>query len=124
IGWKELQGLLRETLETSKSANSRRAGAIMFDGAEMRHYAAIMNNPRKWLEGRKAPKSRADTGLVTIALSRLAYGDKRESNSAYIERQWATAIPKADLQWVWSQFGLVAALNVELSAIDWYRKSG
>lgn len=124
IGWKELQGLLRETLETSKSANSRRAAAIMFDGAQMRHYAAIMKNPKKWLEGRAKPKSRAEIELVAIALSRLAYGDKRESNSAYVEREWAKAIPKADLQWVWSQFGLVAALNVELNAIDWYRKSG
>src|SRR5690606_17414749 len=30
----------------------------------------------------------------------------------------------ANLEWVWSQFGLVAALNVELNAAGWYRRSG
>ncbi|QAA94511.1 lytic transglycosylase domain-containing protein [Pollutimonas thiosulfatoxidans] len=124
VGWKDLQGLLRATLETSKSADTRRVAAIMFDGAQMQQYTALMQNPKKWLTGRKPPKSLADIELVTIALSRLAYGNQRESNAAYVEREWAKAIPKADLQWVWSQFGLVAALNVELNAIDWYRKSG
>lgn len=124
VGWKELDALLRATLETNKTANAQRVAAIMFDGAEMVHYAALMKDPKKWLAGRQAPRSRADIELVTIALSRLAYGKEREANAAYIERQWAKALPKADIEWVWSQFGLVAALNVELNAAGWYRKSG
>src|SRR3546814_3147054 len=90
----------------------------MFESADMMHYAALMKNPKKWLTGRKPPKSRTDTELVTIALSRLAYGSQREENAAYIEREWSKAIPKSNLQWVWGQFGLVAALNVELNATE------
>src|SRR3546814_2594963 len=56
--------------------------------------------------------------------SDVCSSDLREANAAYVESQWAKAIPKKDLEWVWSQFGLIAALNVELNAIDWYRKSG
>ncbi|MGB6104072.1 MAG: transglycosylase SLT domain-containing protein [Pusillimonas sp.] len=124
VGWKELEPLLRATLETSKTGNAQRLAAVMFDGADMVHYAALMKDPKKWLAGRKPPRTRAETELVTIALSRLAYGKQREANASYIQSQWAKAIPKENIEWVWSQFGLVAALNVELNAIDWYRKSG
>ncbi|MCC2595755.1 transglycosylase SLT domain-containing protein [Pusillimonas sp. MFBS29] len=124
VSWKDLQQELRATLETSKKGNAQRLAAIMFDGSEMRQYAALMNNPKKWLSGRKAPRTRAETELTAIALTRLAYGDQRESNAAYVQSQWAKVLPKKDMEWVWSQFGLVAALNVELNAVDWYRKSG
>jgi len=124
VGWKELEPLLRETLETGKTGNAQRLAAVMFDAPAMVQYAALMKNPRKWLSGRPAPKSRTDIELVTIALSRLAYGKDREASAAYIDAQWAKAIPKANLEWVWSQFGLAAALNVELNAAGWYRRSG
>jgi len=124
VGWSEMQGLLRASLETNRSGTSRRFAAIMFDGAQMRHYSAIMDNPRKWLEGRPAPKQTADMELTAIALSRLAYGDKRLANAAWVESTWENKLPRPYMEWVWSQFGLVAALNVELDAAQWYRKSG
>src|SRR5690606_21274169 len=80
--------------------------------------------PKKWLSGRKAPSGRAETELVTIALSRLARGDEREANAAYIEKNWAQAIPERNMEWLWSQFGLVAALNVDVEAAKCYRRSG
>ena len=124
VGWDDLERGLRGILETNKSGNARRMAAIMFSPAEMADYSAIMKNPRKWLAGRKAPRGRSETELVTIALSRLAYGDQRLQNADYVEKQWAGALPKDNIQWVWSQFGLVAALNVELDAAKWYRRSG
>src|SRR3546814_8972464 len=51
VGWKELEPLLRATLETSKTGNAQRLAAIMFDGADMVQYAALMKNPKKWLTG-------------------------------------------------------------------------
>ncbi len=124
IGWKELEPLLRATLETNKAGDAQRLAAVIFEASDMVHYAAIMKDPRKWLAGRKAPKTRVETELVTIALSRLAYGKNRSASAAYIESVWAKAIPKSHLEWVWSQFGLVAALNVEQDAAVWYRRSG
>lgn len=124
VGWSEVQGLLRASLETNRSANSRRLAAILFDGAQMRDYTAIMKDPRKWLEGRAEPRSPAQMELTAIALSRLAYGDKRLENAAWVEKNWEGRLPRPYMEWVWSQFGLVAALNVELDAARWYRKSG
>ena len=124
IGWSDIQGLLRASLETNRHNNSRRLAAIMFDGAQMRDYTAVMKDPRKWLAGRAAPGKPADMELTAIALSRLAYGDKRLENAAWVEKNWDGVLPKPYMEWVWSQFGLVAALNVELDAARWYRKSG
>lgn len=124
LGWSDMQGLLRASLETNRHANSRRLAAIMFDGAQMRDYAALMDNPRKWLENRKVVANPAQLELLAIALSRLAYGDKRLENAAWVEKHWEKAMPRPYMEWVWSQFGLVAALNVELDAARWYRKSG
>src|SRR5690606_35226911 len=119
-----MHGLLLASIETKRHKNSRRLAAIMFDGAQMRDYTAIMSNPRKWLEGRSVSSKPADLELTAIALSRLAYGDKRLENAAWVEKNWDGALPKPYMEWVWSQFGLVAALNVELDAARWYRKSG
>lgn len=121
---KDLERLLQATLETNKASNAQRMAAVLFDGAGMVQYAAIMKDPRKWLEGRKAPRTNAEVELTTIALSRLAYGDKRDQNAAYVEQHWSKVLPKDNMHWVWSQFGLVAALNVDLKAADWYRRSG
>lgn len=124
VGWDALSFELRAILETSKTGNAQRLAAIMFDGAQMVQYAALMKDPKKWLTGRSAPVGKADTELVTIALSRLARGSERAANAAYIEKTWASALPKQNLEWVWSQFGLVAALSVDLDAAKWYRRSG
>ncbi len=124
IGWSDVQQLLRASLETNRHQTSRRIAAVMFNGTQMRDYSAIMDNPRKWLEGRAVPRSPAELELVAIALSRLAYGDKRLENAAWVEKNWEGHLPRPYMEWVWSQFGLVAALNVELDAARWYRKSG
>lgn len=124
LRWTDRQWLLREQLETNRSGNIRRMAAIMFDGADMVHYTALMKDPLRWLKAQKPPRTNAQKELVAIALARLAYGDRREQNAAYIQQNWAGHIPKADLEWVWSQFGLVAALNVEPNAVQWYRQSG
>ncbi|QIM48603.1 lytic transglycosylase domain-containing protein [Pusillimonas sp. DMV24BSW_D] len=123
VGWKQLETMLRATLETSKTGNARRLAALMFDAGQMKSYAAFMKNPRQWLAGQQAPKTTADIALVTLALSRLARND-REVETAYIQNNWVSSIPKADLEWVWGQFGLIAALNVEPNAVQWYRRSG
>lgn len=124
LGWSDIQSLLRASLETNRHANSRRLAAIMFDGAQMREYTAIMDNPRKWLEGRQISANPAQLELAAIALSRMAYGDKRLENAAWVQKNWENTLPRPYMEWVWSQFGLVAALNVELDAARWYRKSG
>src|SRR5690606_353541 len=113
VGWGALQSELRAILETSKTGNAQRMAALMFDGAQMRSYAALMKDARKWLATQKAPATREQRELVTLALSRLARSKDRLEAESYIEKNWASAVSRPDMQWVWGQFGLVSALNVE-----------
>lgn len=124
LPWEEQQWLFRELVETNRTGNVRRMAAILFDGAEMNSFSAIMKNPRAWLEKAPVPKSRTQHELTTFALARLAYGDNRAQNATYAQTRWASRLSQQDMQWVWSHFGLVAALNVEPNAVQWYRQSG
>lgn len=122
VGWDQLQPLLRATLETAKTGDAQRLASYMFDSAGMAAYRALMNNPKKWLGAPKPPQSKQQTELVTLGLSRLSRKD-RDANALYV-RTWEHALPKKDMEWVWGQFGLVAALSVETGAVQWYRLSG
>ncbi|MEO6983862.1 MAG: transglycosylase SLT domain-containing protein [Paralcaligenes sp.] len=124
VGWKQLDPLLRATLETSKTGDAQRLAGLMFSPSEMSAYRALMQNPRKWLTSQKAPTSQAQIELVTLALSRLARSSDRPAAAGYVESQWSRSVPSADLQWVWGQFGLASALNLEGQAVTWYRRSG
>jgi len=124
VAWDALRMQLRAILETSQNAHARRMAALLFNPRDMAAYTALMQDPRKWLKGRKAPSGRVQTELVTLALSRLAREKDREAAANLVQTQWANKIPASHLQWVWSQFGLVSALNVEPKAYRWYRKSG
>ncbi|HUH41134.1 MAG TPA: transglycosylase SLT domain-containing protein, partial [Castellaniella sp.] len=120
----QMADLLRDTLETGKEGNAQRVAAIVLDASDMVQYSALMKSPRKWLERQSRPRTRVEAELTAIALSRLAREDDRIAAARYVQDHWASQIPKADLEWVWGQFGLVAALNVEPDAARWYRKSG
>ncbi|HEX7386354.1 MAG TPA: transglycosylase SLT domain-containing protein [Castellaniella sp.] len=121
---KELNGLLRDTLESGKTAQINRVAAAVFSDAGMVQFAALMKDPRRWLESHDQPRGSEGFELAEIALSRLARSSDRDEAAQYIRSNWAKKIPPADLQWVWGQFGLVAALQVDPAAARWYRDSG
>jgi len=124
VTWDALRMQLRAILETSQNAHARRMAALLFSQRDMASYTQLMKDPRKWLDGRKKPSGRAQIELVTLALSRLAREKDRDAAAELVQQQWAKKIPASHLQWVWSQFGLVSALNVEPRAYRWYRQSG
>ncbi len=120
----QLNSLLHALLEAGKQAPADRMAAVIFDTPEMVQYAALIKNPLQWLKKHPRPRRDVDVELATIALSRLARGGEREKSARYIEDHWASQLPAQNLEWVWGQFGLVAALNVEPDAARWYRRSG
>jgi soluble lytic murein transglycosylase len=124
VGRAQLQPVLRATLETNKAADARRLAGYLFTSSEMSAYRALISNPRKWLSTQNTPTTPAQIELVTLALSRLARDKDRDRSADYIKNNWARAIPKSNIEWVWGQFGLVAALNVDADASQWYRRSG
>lgn len=120
----DLRFQLRAILETAKNDQARRMAAILFNAAEMKQYTALMEAPRKWLARQSPPQSDAEIELVTLALSRLARSQDRAPEHAYLTKHWADKLPERNLEWVYSQFGLIAALRVDADAAKWYRLSG
>lgn len=123
IGFEQVSQLMRTALESARAAEARRLAAVIFDGAQMRDYTALMADPKKWLDRQSSAKGQAQAELVTLALSRLGRGD-RVAAAAYIEQKWAPALSASHMDWVWGQFGLISALRVEPDAARWYRKAG
>jgi len=124
VAWQTLRTRLRAILETGQNADARRMAMLMFQPDEMASYTALMQNPRQWLSGRKQASGRAESELVTLALSRMAREGNRTAAADWVEKEWIKRVAEADAHWVWSQFGLVSALNVESHAWQWYRRSG
>jgi len=126
MGFQDLVPELRALLEAGRTAPARRMAANLFDGRQMVQYTALMKQPRQWLAKQGKATDQAQVELVTLALSRLARDkDKdRAAQAAYIEKHWASRLPAQNVEWVWSQFGLIAALNVAPDAARWYRRSG
>ena len=124
LSWAHMQGLLRGALEQGKTQQARRIAAIVFNGKQMKEYTALMDNPRRWLEQQSRPSNAQEQELITLALSRLARSDDRDAQARYIEGHWDQVLSPEDRDWVWSQFGLVAALRVDADAAHWYRKTG
>jgi soluble lytic murein transglycosylase len=124
VGWSQLEPMLRAAIENNKTGDAQRLADEMFSPSEMVAYRALMKNPKQWLASQKAPGSQAQIELVTLALARLARSSDRDSAADYVESKWSRVLPKANIEWVWGQFGLMSALNLENQAVQWYRRSG
>ncbi|MCQ9617474.1 lytic transglycosylase domain-containing protein [Paenalcaligenes niemegkensis] len=123
-GWDDIRGLMRAAIESAKPVEARRLAAILFDGSEMKDYTSLMAAPKAWLNRQGAVSGVPQQELVTLALSRLGRESNRQVQADYIRNKWAQQLPAENLDWVWGQFGLVAALRVEPDAATWYRLSG
>ncbi|AHG62624.1 putative transglycosylase [Advenella mimigardefordensis DPN7] len=123
ITHEHLEPLLRDAVEYDSKDSARRYAALAFSPAGLSSYDALMANPMGWL----ATQSGSATGelqqLRALAFSRLARQD-RDGGAAFLEAQGNTLLNERNRQWAWTQFGLVAALNLEARADGWYRKAG
>ncbi|WP_427185506.1 transglycosylase SLT domain-containing protein [Bordetella bronchialis] len=124
LGWNDLQPRLRDAIEDNKLADARRYAGYLFEPPQQKAYDAMIKDPMKWLVRQpRGPRSQAETELVTIALARLARGNLDVADS-YIRREWAKGLPRQDLAWVRAQLALVAVLNQDPRAHDWYVEAG
>lgn len=119
-----LTTLLRDAIEVNELPQARRYARYLFDAERLKTYDAILKEPMQWLALQPRPAASAlDRELVLIALTRLARKD-RDVGDTYLRDQWAAHLPKTDLAWLRSQFALIAALNLDPRAHDWYREAG
>ncbi|ARP92179.1 lytic transglycosylase [Bordetella genomosp. 9] len=124
LGWKELQPELRNAIENNKVADAKRYAGYLFEPPQQKAFDALLKDPMKWLVRQpRPPRTQAETELVTIALARLARGDL-DAGESYFSREWARSLPRQDAAWVRAQFALVAVLNLDPRAYDWYVQAG
>jgi soluble lytic murein transglycosylase len=124
LGWNELDPQLRDALEDNKLSDARRYAAYLFDAQEMKTYDAMMKDPMKWLVRQpRPPRTRVETELDTLALARIARKDL-DASETYFQREWSASLPRADAAWVRGQYALIAALNLDPRADEWYRAIG
>jgi len=124
LGWDHLEPRLREALEANRTRDARRYAAYIFEPDQIKAYDQLMRDPMKWLVRQARPaRTRAAQELAAIALARLARKDMDVGDS-YLRREWSRSLPAARLQWVRSQFALVAALNLDDRAHQWYAEAG
>ena len=123
VTYEHLEPLLRDAVEYDSKASARRYAALAFSPAGLSSYDAIMANPMGWLAGQSGSADGELQELRALAFSRLARQD-RDGGSVYLEQQGSTLLSERNRQWAWTQFGLIAALNLEARADGWYRKAG
>lgn len=119
-----LVGLWRDLLDENKLAHARRVATYILNPAELKDYDAALKNPMQWLSRQEQRlRTPAQRDIATVALSRLARKNM-DDGDAYLRRAWVGRLPESDLQWVRSQFALVAALNLNPVAHRWYQEAG
>ncbi|WP_420042803.1 lytic transglycosylase domain-containing protein [Bordetella genomosp. 8] len=124
LGWNDLQPRFRDAIEDNKLTDARKYVGYLFEPPDQKAYDTMMKDPMKWLVRQpRTLRTPAETELVTIALARLARGNLDVADS-YVRREWAKSLPRQDLAWVRAQLALVAVLNQDPRAHDWYVEAG
>jgi soluble lytic murein transglycosylase len=130
LGWEQLEPQFRDAIEANKTTDARKFAQYMFEPRDLKVYDQLMKDPMKWLTRQdRQPVGRNEKELVTIALARLARSDVSVADS-YLRREWgksgdwSKSMAKSNLAWVRGQYALVAALNLDSRADDWYREAG
>nr|WP_175192473.1 lytic transglycosylase domain-containing protein [Achromobacter deleyi] len=124
LGWDELEPQLRDAIEANKTTDARKFVQYMFEPRDQKTYDVLIKDPMRWLTRQdRLPVGRNEKELVTIALARLARSDINVADS-YLRREWAKSMTKSNLAWIRGQYALVAALNLDSRADDWYHEAG
>lgn len=119
----ELMPYLHEAIENNKLPDARRFAAYVFDTNEMAAYDAMLKSPAAWLATQTALGSTQRNEIIAIGFARLARTDLAAAE-ALVNKQWKNLLPKKYTQWVYGQMALVASMNLDPRAYQWYRESG
>lgn len=114
---------LHEAIENNKLPDARRFAAYLFNANELAAYDAMIQAPAAWLTTQTALGSPMRLQIIAMGLARQARTELSAAEAS-LKRQWEDKLPKKDSQWVYGQLGLLASMNLDPRAYDWYRKSG
>lgn len=119
----ELIPYLHEAIENNKLPDARRFAAYVFDAKELAAYDAMIKAPAAWLATQTALGSVERNEIIAMGLARLARTDLTAADSL-MKKQWKNLLPKSNSQWVYGQLALLASMNLDPRAYQWYRESG
>jgi len=123
VSFDDVQFLMRAAVEQNKQGEASRLSGYLLGADQRKLFDQIYKDPMRWVARQSAPRDQASRVLVSVALARLARTD-RDVGDGYIRREWASQLPKEDLDWVRSQFAIIAALNLDPRAHPWYVEAG
>ena len=119
----ELIPYLHDAIENNKLPDARRFAAYVFNTKELAAYDAMLRGPAAWLATQTALGTPERNEIISIGLARLARTDLAAAESL-VKKKWKNLLPKKDAQWVYGQMALVASMNLDPRAYQWYRESG
>lgn len=120
LSFEQLQFLLRTAVEYGDKLAAQQYADILFSKEDLAQYRAIVKNPEKWIAGQFGkPQHAMQAELRTLAFSWLARQD-RDKGIAILQRRGQELLLPNDEQWAYTQFALVAILNLESRAHGWY----
>lgn len=123
LSFTDLQGPLRDAVEYDNKGNARQYASLVFDAHQMRDYDAIIANPSAWIASQVGAATHPmQAELRALAFSRLARQD-RDMGIGVLQSRGPELLSTKDLQWAYSQFALIAVLNLENRADGWYRQA-
>ncbi len=124
LGTTELVPYLQDAIENNKVSDARRFAAYAFDQGDLTAYDAMMKEPVKWLIGQAGgQRSATRNTIAALALARIARNDVGVADST-LRRDWADKLPKEYVQWARAQLALIASVNLDPRAYEWYREAG
>lgn len=119
----ELIPYWHEAIENNKLPDARRFAAYVLDPKEMAAYDAMLRGPAAWLATQTALGSNQRNEIIAIGLARLARTDLAAAESL-VNKKWKNLLPKKYTQWIYGQMALIASMNLDPRAYQWYRESG
>jgi len=124
LGWPQLSFLWRAALEANNTASARRFAEYLLTPAQLRVYDKILRDPLAWLtqRSRTKPTTRVQREVLVVAFARAARQDRVATDQ--LLRLWKPLMPPGDHAWARTQLALVAALNLDARAHQWYRDAG
>lgn len=124
VSLSQLQVPLRQAVEYDDKEKAKRYAGIYFDNNDFQQFVEILKDPAQWLStqsGKVGTESQRE--LRALAFSRLAR-QNRDTGIRVLESRGTELLTTQDRKWAYSQFALMAALNLESRADTWYRKAG
>jgi soluble lytic murein transglycosylase len=112
---------VRLAMDANRTRVARQAAALIdLDTGSL--VQDLADNPARYLTRRASVGGRAQSELVTLALTRMAWNDPEAAAAALAER-WERSLPADLAAWAWSTIAKQSAMKLLPEAADHYQRA-